>query len=633
MSTKDRRDGAVQSRHWHLWAAGAALLAVVVAVASILVFSPSLLDLGDNSSSATAAAKYRRTFDDVTGPGDLRLLGFPATGSISIAVPVDADPRNLEVHLEGESQRSVEGQFTLTVFARGRAVKQQALPLGDSTIAMSIRLDPTAIVNGRVRLAFTVEGTPTQARCSYEDRGNGSLVIMRGTSSVNADLGRAIATVRDRVASLHHAVTLYLPKDLATQEQGAAWYRTAQNLGLALTQAGYVVSFADLPASELRVDGDSAILIGSDTALEKAGWRAPSGVSVASRSMVVGKGSHGGPTLAIRQPTADVGAYLTNVAAVTGDSATSAAQDVALSGMGRQSVTLATLGLNTAPVQVSESQTWSMNYSLTDMPQGRAPREFRADISTPAGATGWRWMVTVTLNNKLLYAEPIANGLHKVVAVPLSVADQRLNNALSLTVQRDGNLGGCDRRVTPYTVQLGPDSGFVVGEGSPVNQLISAPEHLHATRLVVLQPAAAEDAVEALTATVPTLAAVLPVGVAPKVKITNTVPAGKNAVLIAVGDVEGAPVTLQRAIPPAYASLVGRMLGVGGPQDGVVTMPIMRGDAYLLVLAFNGLVTNQGTIDYGSEEAQVASSSGSTFVLGPHGTIVRSVIAHAAVGG
>lgn len=614
------------SHRWPLNMAIAALIAVVLVIGTILVVSPGLLSLGDNSASATAQGHYRRTFDEVASPGVIRLAGFPTAASMTLPVPVDAQPSNITIHLDGESQLAVSGQFTLTVFAGGQPVRQIALQPGNTTISSTIDVDPTAISNGSVRLLFKVDGVPTRPKCTLDDRGTGSLVIIKGTSYLGADLAGSITTVRDRMASLFHDVTIYTPVNLADGADAAQWYETAQNLGIALTQTGYQVRYAALPTRDTDIEPNGSILIGSLAALKQAGWRT---TSTKPSAIVVGKVASAA-VLAVTAPMPLAGVYLTSPALAAGDSPSGWARQLTLTGSAPNRVSLDTLGITTTPLQIADSHTWNINYSLADMPAGRVPARFAAYFSTPSGLTGWNWQVTVTLNNRVLYDGPLASGVHQAVVVDLPASGQRLQNGLSVTVQRDRITGGCDQRTTPYTVQLEPGSGFVVGGAGDPGELVNAPSHLQHTDSVVVQASAARESQNALTATVPTLAAVLPVGAAPTVSIGDVAPTKGSSILVAAGQVRALDPALRSQLPATTAELLGHLLDLGGLQNSLLTVPSSTAHSYTLILSFVGLVTDQGGVDFGAERAKVSTVNGPVFVLDRFGHVIQAVIAHAA---
>ncbi|HEX7738219.1 MAG TPA: hypothetical protein VF426_01075, partial [Marmoricola sp.] len=454
----------------------------------------------------------------------------------------------------------------------------------------------------------------------------GSLVLISPSSSVQGHLSDPITSIRDRIASLRHRVSVLLPKGLGSRTDGRSWFRAATAIGTSLTQSGHEVSFAELPDRLDGSDADGTIVVGPAKSIEASGWVPPRGMS-ASTGLALGVAG-GSPVLALTRPEASAGEYLATDADATGDSSATTVRRLGLNRAHGHAVTLGALGVGTDALDVGDSHTWTVNYSIADMPGSRTPDRFRAILSTPSATGRWHFLVTAELNNQVVYSGVARPGVDRHIDIALPMRLQRVRNTLTVTLQRDGDLGGCQRRVTPYTVQLGPQSALVWNGTDHARGLMAAAAGIAGPAVIVAPAAVVKDMPDSLNASVPTLAELLPSLDTPRV--VSKAPANRKVarVVIRAGALSGAVARLVHS--DGSTTLESRRLDLDAAENTVVVSARAAGRAPArLLLAYVGDVREQGDLDFGPEAAMVVTANGPSFAITADGRVHREVIARA----
>ncbi|NED69087.1 hypothetical protein G3I15_50030, partial [Streptomyces sp. SID10244] len=144
--------------------------------------------------------------------------------------------------------------------------------------------------------------------------------------------------------------------------------------------------------------------------------------------------------------------------------------------------------------------------------------------------------------------------------IPLPPQDALLENTLTLSVERDRDLGGCNVRVTSYPIQLQSTSALSLGN-DPGTGFTALPRGLAPGFDVYIPDARGANPVEQLNATIPTLTAFTPAQYDPEFRWNEQPRAG-------------APFMLVGQSPDVYPTARiqnGRI--VAGPDNKVLDVP------------------------------------------------------------
>ncbi|WP_440713960.1 hypothetical protein [Gordonia sp. FQ] len=450
------------------------------------------------------------------------------SATFTTVLPADSGPGRTRLRLRGTTQVPEAATVFLTVVTDGQQIAKISLPHGEQKLDAIVTVPEGQVAGGRLRTQIRIEGALGDTVC-LADQTVGMQVHLAPDSMVEAALDTPVHTVRDAVAGWGHELTI------ALRDDDPQWRTAAAQLGLALTRAGHRVRFADRISPEDRRD---TVLVGPENTLTGDDhWHRRDDPGT---GLVLGAVS-GTPVLALTDPRGAItGDYLTTAVLATGDAGAADPLAVTVPGPAGDEVPLAALGADTGSVRITESRRWRADYALAGLAGGRAPRAVRAQFTLPASPSDLTWILNVELNGTLVESRPL--GRDGAVTVPLPAARQAATGSVSLTVQRDRDLGGCDVRVTGYPIQLDDSSALLLGP-PPAGGLASIPAAL-SPGYTVYVPDAAAPAVATLDALVPVLAALDPAGSAPDIVWGGAPPAGHPFVVVGTAPGVTTPVTL-----------------------------------------------------------------------------------------
>lgn len=440
-------------------------VALVVLLAFFLV-RPAWFtrDADENSLQVPADRHFVKTLAGSGHADGVWLTDDSPSTSYLVTLPADSGRSQTRLHLAGTSQIPDNSTVFLSVSMDGQQVFNNKLAAGENEIETYIDVPEQIAADGQVRVQIRAEGTRHDETCT-PDHSAGLQIHLDPDSTVEAALDEPIHTVRDAVVSWDRNVTIVLA------DQDVKWRTAAAQLGIALTRAGHEVTFAsDVPES----DGRSTILVGPDGALREEGWAGPDD---AAEGIVVGRLSDS-PVLGVTTPDGgQISRYLTSPAVTTADGADADPTAISTPPLGGDRVPLEALGTDTSVGQITETRRWRVGYSLADLPEGRLPQSVSANFQFPASPDDLRWILNVDLNGTLVASRNLIDTAGRAT-VPLPPERQLLENTLTLSIERDRDLGGCDVRVTSYPIQLQADSTLDLGaDPEPASPQYPGPWH------------------------------------------------------------------------------------------------------------------------------------------------------------
>ncbi|TCN43868.1 hypothetical protein EV641_12560 [Rhodococcus sp. SMB37] len=584
-------------------------VALVVLLAFFLV-RPAWFtrDADDHSLQVPADRHFVKTLAGSGHADGVWLTDDSPSTSYLVTLPADSGRSRTRLQLAGTSQIPDNSTVFLSVSMDGQQVFNNKLAAGDTEIETYIDVPEQIAADGRVRVQIRADGTRHDETCT-PDHSAGLQIHLDPDSTVEAALDEPIRTVRDAVVSWDRNVTIVLA------DQGTQWRTAAAQMGIALTRAGHEVTFAsDVPESDER----STILIGPDSTLREDGWSGPDG---SAEGIAVGRLSDS-PVLGVTTPDgAAISRYLTSPAITTADGAAADPAAISTPPLGGDQVALEALGADPAVGQITETRRWRIGYSLADLPEGRLPQSVSANFQLPDSPDDLRWILNVDLNGTLVASQSLNDTAGRVM-IPLPPASELLENTLTLSVERDRDLGGCDVRVTSYPIQLQADSAL--GLGADPGAGFTAVSRILAPGFAVYLPGnSGENVVEQLNAIIPTLTEFIPAGENPDFRWNEEPAAGQPFILVGT-----AP-----DVSPLVSLTNGRI--VAGPDNAALDIPAF--DNGLLVEAVTGaggaggvMIQPRGSIghtelpDFGRETAQVITPQGS-FTINGDGTVSTEV--------
>ncbi|QDQ98578.1 hypothetical protein [Tomitella fengzijianii] len=400
---------------------------------------------------------FSKTLGGLGYEDGVRLTDDASSSTFAVSLPVDSGREKTQIRMSGTTQIADASTVFLTVAVDGSQVYKAQLPSGEHDLDEVVPVPESLAADGTVRVRVSVQGALHEGVC-MPDHSAGMRVHLDGGTLVEAALDEPVHTVRDAVSAWDHDMTL------VTADGSDEWRTTAAQVGLALTQAGHDVAYADaVPDS----DREDSVLIGPPGALSAeygldAGDVGDAEERDAGAGLTVGT-VDGTPLLAVVQPRGDVLAqYLTSPAVVSGDAPHTDPRAVATTGPSGDAVGLYGLGADDAVVQVREEHSWRVRYSTADLPGGRLPDGVHVDFSVPATPDDVVWVLDTLVNGNLVDSRRLQRD-GGPIDIPLPPGGQRLDNEVVLTVQRDRDLGGCDVRVTSYPFQLLGPSALTLG--------------------------------------------------------------------------------------------------------------------------------------------------------------------------
>ncbi|MEU1982128.1 hypothetical protein [Nocardia sp. NPDC019395] len=584
-------------------------IALVVLLAFVIV-RPTWFtqDYDDTSLHVPAERHFDRTLAGL-GYADGAWLGDESPSlSFPVTLPVDSGREQTRLHLRGSTQVAQDSTVFLAVEVNGRQVYRSELARGDNELDVLVDVPQYLAVDGQLRVRVHTEGMLNNQVC-VNDRSAGMRIHLDPETVVEAALDEPIHTIRDAVASWDRRLTVVLA------DQSDTWRTTAAQLGVTLTRAGYQVDFADrLPES----DEHSVLLVGPPQQLtELTGWDAgdPAGNGIALGTVT------DTPVVGVIEPDGSlIGNFLTEPVSGTADSAGSAPRALATPPITGDQVGLEAFGADMSVTQVAESHRWRAGYSLADLPGGRLPRAVRVGFRLPASPDDLTWVLNVELNGQLLDSRRLDRSGGEVV-IPLPAGAHLLDNQLTLTVQRDRDLGGCDVRVTSYPIQLTGVSALELGDETAPG-FTGLPRDLAPGFSVYVPEAAGADISSLLDATVPVLSEFVPAQYSPTFR-WNTQPApGQPFVLVGQSPEVNPPVSVRDG--RLVAGPGQPALDISSFDNGIVVdRATSRGGAAGLVIQPVGDIGPVPLPAFGPESAQVVTAQGS-FAVNADGSVATA---------
>ncbi|WP_280418207.1 hypothetical protein [Nocardia carnea] len=586
------------------WVLGIAL----VVLGSFVFLRPEWFtrDADDNSLHVPADRHFAKTLAGAGHADGAWLTDDAPSTSFLVRLPADSAREETRLHLTGSSQVAAGSTVSLSVSMDGQQVFKEELATGDHGIEAYIRVPDQIAGDGQVRIRIRAEGTRHDETCA-PDHSAGMQIHLDPDSVVEAALTEPVHTVRDAVASWDRHVTI-VPAD-----PGIPWRTAAAQLGMALIRSGHEVSYAEAPP---ETDVGDAILVGpAATLTDRYRW-----TPLETSEPGIAAGTVGDTTvLGITVPDGTlVSRYLTEPVVGTADSAAGdpAAVTTAPWAAGEE-VSLESLGADMSAAQITEVRRWHLRYSLADLPGGRLPRAVRVEIQLPASPPDLTWILNVELNGRFVGSRPL-NPTAGTVRVELPPQDALLGNTLTLSVERDRDLGGCDVRVTSYPIQLKPTAALELGDDPGAG--FTALPRAFASGFAIYLPDDGGNPVEQLDAVVPALTEFVPAQYYPEFHWGRQPPGDAPFILVGRSSDVAAPVSLQD----------GRI--TGGPEGAILNIPAFDNGLLVEAVASRSrvpglMIQHTGHLDdtqlpeFGRETAVVATEQGS-FAVGADGAVL-----------
>ncbi|TLF77342.1 hypothetical protein [Nocardia cyriacigeorgica] len=586
-----------RSAWWVLGLAGALLLVFAVV-------RPVWFDSPDEDADLDVPAERHVTASlaDLGRPDGSWLTSEAPSTSFLVTLPVGSARSHTRLRLSGTTQVAEDSTVFLIVSIDGQQVYQRELPRGENGLDDLVDIPDQAAADGQVHVQVRTRGNLHHETCT-SDRAAGMVIHLDPATMVEAALDEPVHTVRDAVATWGRSLTL-VPIDLSDQ-----WRTMAADLGIALSRAGYDITYRDeLPDSDIH----NAILIGPAQRLaDITDWVAAEGMGTDDGVALGTVGST--PVLAVVEADpAVISQFLTTPAAVTADRGAADPRAVATATLTGDAVGLDALGTDLSEAQITESHRWRVRYALADLPGARLPRAVRVAFQLPASPPDLTWLLNVELNGRLVDSRPLGHTTEPV-SIPLPPDAQMLNNTLTLTVQRDRDLGGCDVRVSTYPIQLLTASALELGD-DPGTGFTAVPRDLAPGYVIYLPAADSKDTTELLNAVIPVLARFLPAPHHPQFR-WNTDPL-PGAPFVLVGDSAAANTLVRLRDGRLVAGASAAVLDVSAFDAGLVVQCANVAGARGLAISYSGDSEAVTLPAFGRECVQVITPGGTFTVDG-----------------
>ncbi len=523
---RGERGRTVPRSAWWILAAALALLLVFVLVRPVWFTR----DVDDTSLDVPADRHYTKSLSGAGYDDGVWLTDDSPSTTFAVTFPADSAREQTRLRLTGTTQVAQDSVVFLTVRMDGQQVYKSELARGDANeLNLMVDVPEQLSSDGQVRVQVQVEGTLDNRTCT-PDHAAGMQVHLDPASVVEAALSERVHTVRDAVVSWDRRLTLVLA------DQSDEWRGAAAQMGIALTGAGYEVTYSEtMPGSGVQ----NAVALAPPK-----GWQASAGPPRREQT---------GASFSARSTTHRSWACWRRTAtdlAVSDrpagchcrfrpERSAGARHHTARWERGEPGCARA----DTSVVQIAEDHRWRIGYSLADLPGGRLPQSVRVAMALPASPDDLTWILNVQLNGQLVESRRLdETSAQAVIELPASA--QLLENTLTLTVQRDRDLGGCDVRVTTYPMQLEAASALVLGD-DPGAGFTALPRTLAPGFAVYWPEAAQSSAVDELNATVPVLTTFIPTHYDPVFEWNSQPAPGRPFVLIGQSPDVNPPVRIQ----------------------------------------------------------------------------------------
>lgn len=575
------------------------LAVAVVLLLAFVIVRPSWFDRDDDDRLDVPADRhYTKSLAGAGYDDGVWLTDDSPSTSFLVTLPADSDRKQTRLRLTGTTQVAQDSAVFLTIRMDGQQVFKSELPRGTNPLDAMVDVPEQLSSDGQVRIQTQVQGTLDNRTCA-PDHSAGMQVYLDSTSLVEAALDQRVHTVRDAVVSWDRRVTVVLA------DVGDQWRTTAAQLGIALTRAGHEVRFSgEVPDSDVQ----NTILVGPGQALSELGWTTS---DQAEAGIVLGTVKNS-PVVAVAEPQgALVSTFLTTPPIATADSVHTDPQVLTDAPAGGNEVGLDTLGADTSVAQIADDHRWQVGYSLVDLAGGRLPQSVRVAFALPAVPDDLTWILNVELNGQLVESRRLNPSATQSV-VPLPASAQLVENSLTLAIQRDRDLGGCDVRVSSYPMQLQTTSALILGDDRGEG-FTAAPQVLAPGFAVYVPQAPPSGAVDQLNTIVPVLTKFIPAHDVPEFR-WNTDPApGKPFVLVGQSPAVNPLVRLSGG--RLLAGPTAAELNISAFDTGMIIEPATSASgAGGVAIEYAGSPGDIALPAFGNEPAQVVTGQGSFIV-------------------
>ncbi|UPW07273.1 hypothetical protein M1C59_14380 [Gordonia terrae] len=556
-------------------------------------------DADDKSLDVPADHHYSKSLSGAGYSDGVWLTDDSPSTTFSVTFPADSPRDQTRLWMRGTTQVAQDSVVFLTVRMDGQQVYKAELQRGDNPLDTVVEVPDGIAADGQVRVQVQVQGTLDDQVCT-PDHSAGMQVHLDPTTVLEAALSEPIHTVRDAVTSWDRDLTVVVG---STDDQ---WRTTAAQLGIALTRIGHRVTFVDTLGD---ASADNAIFLGPPQEVTELGWTEPD--DSGEESLQLGS-VNGTPVVAVLRPDGDnLSRFLTEPPVTTADARGNTPAVVTASTPGGGEVSLGALGADTSVTQIAEDHSWRARYSLADLPGGRLPQSVRVALTLPASPDDLTWILNTRLNDRLVDSRRLdPSAPPPVIALPASA--QLLDNTLTLSVQRDRDLGGCDVRVTSYPIQLNENAALALGD-TPGAGFTGVPRALSRGFDVYSPNSTGDNAIAQLNATVPLLADFTPAGYVPEFR-WGAAPRPREPFIL-IGSTPDVNPLVRIVDGRLVAGAETSATDLTVPDTGIVvqTATTATGNSGLMI-QYTG---DPGTLtlpDFGQESAQVVTAQGSLVI-------------------
>ncbi|UGT53340.1 hypothetical protein [Nocardia asteroides] len=581
-----------------------------MAIALVLTYAvvrTGLLNRTDDPYDVAPDHLFAASLSELGHPDGITLSNEAPSASFVVALPVDSTRPHTRLRLSGTTQVAEDSTVFLIVSMDGQQVYQQELSRGRNDLSDTVTVPDKAASDGKVRVTVRTRGNLAHEPCTT-DRSAGQVITLAPETALEAVLDEPVHTLRDAISGWSRTLTLVLT------DTSDPWRSTAASTGVALHRAGYVVRFA----TAIPADGPgNIVLFGSSSQLTAAtGWSAST--TTAGDDLALGRLGDTAVVGVIEPDPVVVARTLTTQLATVADAASTDPRTTRVVPAEGDAVALSVLGADSAPVDIIDSHRWRAHYRLADLPGGRLPKSLRVAFQLPASPADLAWLLTTEVNGQILDSrrlEPTRDPV--VIGVPPEI--QLLDNTVTLTVQRDRDLGGCEVRQSAYPIQLLDASAVELGD-DPGAGFTALARELAVGATVYFPGADPASTANLLTAAVPLVAEFLPAHSEPELR-WNAQPAPGRPFLVVSADEIGAETLVRVHNGRLVAGRDPVSLDISAFTTGLVVQCAGVGlDARGVAVQYGGDTADVTLPAFGRECVQVITP-GASFTLDPSGAL------------
>ncbi len=417
---------------------------------------------------------------DLGFPDGVALEGLGTARELFFPLPRGADITGATLALRLESRAIFEGRRGLEVVANGRSLLARPLPAGGGAVAVDLPLTPEDLArgNGFLRVTLKLVGALTEDRCLDQRLAGERLDVLPGTGLTLAWRGAEGLPVGEMLRLLPHDVTVVTPAGPLQPGEAAAALAAAH----ALAGTGRRVAFAAAPPATRGADGT---WIRGLVTIQRGGEGARIAVVEAA----------GAPALAIAGAESEAAARLLGTAwreaAIGREVAVQAAAPVP---RGR-AVPLAALRGDLAAQDVVERGSWTLDFSLRDLPAGTRPTGLSLDLAAAQDGRGERPSAVALLNEAIIASASLGGETPARLRASIPDGLVGLDNRLRVIVQRRPSGGDCAQLPVGLPAQILPSSTLLLADtaAAPADFHDLSPRFREAVRLLLPAAPSAGD--------------------------------------------------------------------------------------------------------------------------------------------